>query len=711
MVRLNFINHQHFCFFNMKQACTGVVMAVLCSMSCGVGHAQMASQNSRINITKSLNYRQPVSPMVFDNYLYSTFYGSGKESYNLKGFAISRSPMRIVSLKVNPAGASYAVLASNGKKGCVEIYDAYIKNKRIYEFKTFIPPTSIAYSQDSKKLFIANADNTLSVYNARSFIVEKTFALPFSPNFMETSKNNYFLAISDGSSVSIVDMETGEVRTTLPNSDRIRYIAFSDDSSMFGVLTDSNLLVFDTRAFAMQTTIPLTGTPTCFSFHPDGKYISVSSADNTISFVNMTDMSDRPQITDPDGHITYVRFVRDGKKHIYLSYNTSDAIRYKLIEGLSPNYTKMLKEELLARMEEWSKMQDGESMDEYKSRVNGESRIRQAQLFEQEIATRMADDMVMSSTVTLGGYNLENNMLTINFDNMPAVYLTVPEKEVQDFANIKNIEFRDAVYGITKDDKFELIYANVYNKATGKQYVFNNLDRQSLDFLSAESNFVPIELVQQSSMEEIKLNSIRRNIVDNAIKQKLISDHTNIQVSTGVVSDYDASGNRITNYKVAFNYTVDAQYSAYEDFPAGKYNISQSNAAESMLKIVTQAFETDFAQYIRDGKKVRINITGSADALPINGVISYDGSYGDFENESYYLDGDLSTISVTRNTGIRKNEQLAFIRAAAVKDYIRKNVTTLDRMNTDYRYNIELSDKKGGEYRRINVEFTFIDAF
>ncbi len=92
-------------------------------------------------------------------------------------------------------------------------------------------------------------------------------------------------------------------------------------------------------------------------------------------------------------------------------------------------------------------------------------------------------------------------------------------------------------------------------------------------------------------------------------------------------------------------------------------------------------------------------------------MIAYDGSYGEFENEPYYLNGDLSTINVTKNNGIRKNEQLAFIRAAAVKDYIQTNVTSLHSMNTNYRYNIELSDQKGGKYRRINVEFTFINAF
>lgn len=667
------------------------------------------AQNSRIEIKKNLNYRQNVTPTVLDNYLYSTFYSTNKKCYNLKGFEIAHSSMKIESLKMNPSGYYYAVLSSNGKQSKVEIFNALETDKKIYEFNNIINPTAIAFSNDSRRFFIASG-NTLHIFNAKTFVLEKSIQLPFTPRQIEVSGNNYYTAISDNSNVAIIDIENGAIRSEIPTFGNVKHICFSEDSQLFGVLTDC-ITIYDTRSFASQVKLDIAGNPTYFTFHPEGKYVSVVSSDQMITFINIVDTEDRPILTDPDGMISYVKFVKDGKRNIYLSYNSNKAIKYKLLGGFSPNYTKMLRDELLSKMDEWSKMRDGESMEDYKLRVNEDTRIRQAQLFEQEIATRMADDMVMSSNVTLGSYNPDNSMLTLNFDNLPTVYLTVPENEVQDFMNADNLEFRDAVYGITKNDKFELIYANVYNKSTGKQYTFNNLDRQSLDFLSADDSFVPIELVQQSSMEEVKLNSIKRNVVDNAMKQNLISDHTNIEVSTGVESDYDAQGSRITNYKVRFNYTVDSQYSAYEDFAAGKYKINESNAAESMLKIVAQAFEKDFAQYIQSGKKVRINITGSADALPITGTIGYDGSYGDFENEPYYLDGNLSNITVTKAGGIKKNEQLAFIRAAAVKDYIQKNLTTLNQMNTDYVYNIELSDKKGGEFRRIGVEFTFINAF
>ncbi|MBQ7942199.1 MAG: hypothetical protein IJ328_07345 [Muribaculaceae bacterium] len=689
----------------------GWKMTLICGLICATCSTHTTAQQSRLNVKKNLTYRQQVNPEVLDNYLYSTYYGTGKKTYNLKGFTISQSPMKIQSIKVNPTGTSYAILSSNGKRSVVEIYDAVTANDKIHEFKDIKNPTAIAYSYDSKKLYIAASDRMIYVYDTKTFRFVRAIHSPCVPGKMEASKNGYFLAVSEPHTTAVIDIENGKVRTSISPDSDIRHISFSDDSSMLGILMSSSITIYDTRTFSQKTTIQLTGNPTSFSFHPEGKYISVASSYNTISFVNINDIGDRPFIIEPDGMVSYVKFVRDGKQNIYLSYNSNKSIKYKQLTGFSPNYTKMLRDELLAKMEEWAKIRDDESLDEYKLRVNEESRIIQARLFEQEIATRLADDMVTMSTVTLGGYNPENSMLTLNFDNLPTVYLTVPEKEVQDFMVTENLEFRNAVYGITKDDKFELIYADVYNKATGKQYTFNNLNRQSLDFLSAESEFVPIEIVQLSSMEEVKLNTIKKNVVEMAKKQKLISDHTNIQVNTAVVSDFDAAGNKITNYKIGFNYTVESGYSTHEDFPAGKYKIKESNAAESMLKIVAQAFETDFAQYIQAGKKVKVKITGSADALPINGNIAYDGSYGEFENEPCHIDGMMSSISVTQKSGIKKNEQLAFIRASAVKDYIQRNVKTLNDMNTDYQYNIELSDKRGGKYRRINVEFTFINAF
>ena len=294
---------------------------------------------------------------------------------------------------------------------------------------------------------------------------------------------------------------------------------------------------------------------------------------------------------------------------------------------------------------------------------------------------------------------------------MPSIALDIPKDEVASFGNASNLAFSNTVYGVNENDQFEVIYTEVLNKETGKRYVYDNLDRKSVTAMTVDEGFVPLELVQQSSMEEMKLKDIRKQVVETAKKENKISDRTHINVNTEVLSDVDASGKSIMNYKVSYGYEVEKDFVAKEDFPSGKYKTQESNAAISMLKIVEKAFSTDFAQYIKPGKRIRIKVTGTADAAPIVKRIAYDGCYGDFANELIYKNGQLANISVSKASGIAENDQLAFLRAMGVKNYIDSKVTSLKDMICDYQYNIELSDKKGGEYRRISVEFLFMDAF
>jgi hypothetical protein len=54
---------------------------------------------------------------------------------------------------------------------------------------------------------------------------------------------------------------------------------------------------------------------------------------------------------------------------------------------------------------------------------------------------------------------------------------------------------------------------------------------------------------------------------------------------------------------------------------------------------------------------------------------------------------------------------LALLRAAGVHSYIEKNVTTLNNTKNDYEYHVEVAKERGGEFRKINVEFVIMDAF
>ncbi len=236
--------------------------------------------------------------------------------------------------------------------------------------------------------------------------------------------------------------------------------------------------------------------------------------------------------------------------------------------------------------------------------------------------------------------------------------------------------------------------------------------RKKMTSIQDDSNFVPLEIMQQASQEEAKLKAIKKDVVEQNKQDQLITDNTQINVKTEVIPDVNANGEKILNYKVGYQYEViNKEFSAKEDFPSGGYDIQSSNAAMSLMKIIKNAFEGEFASYLGENKQVKIVITGSADASPIRSKIAYKGQYGEFVDEPYYKDGNLDNITVTKESGITQNKQLALLRAAGVMDYVKNNITTLKNTNNEFEYHVEVAKERGGEYRKINIEFVIVDAF
>lgn len=417
-------------------------------------------------------------------------------------------------------------------------------------------------------------------------------------------------------------------------------------------------------------------------------------------------------VNSAESGVKLVKFVEDVDKGVYMAYNTGSSIVFNPVFYLSPNRMKQLTDELNSRMDEWMKRMDGESLEDYNARVNEQTRAEYAKMLEMEIATRMADNLMSMSEVSLGNYNPEMGMLTLDFNNMPSIYLSVPQDQLGDFMDPGDLQFNNNKYIINANDEYELVYSEVTNTKTGQTYVFDNQERKSLDFLTSDDNFIPFAQAQASAMEEMGLENIMENVMTNAKQQAELTDHTKIDVKTRVEKDTDADGNPISNYRVSVSYTVDKEFSAKEDFASAVYKTEQSKAALAMLEVVKQALEGDLAKYVVPGKKVNIMITGMADAVPFSRTVAYDGSYGDFVNEPVYDGkGGMSNVTILKAEGMNQNEQLAFLRATGVKRYLQKNVPSLSSMDCKYETTVNVSDKAGSEYRRIGVEFVFVDAF
>ncbi|MDE6300981.1 MAG: WD40 repeat domain-containing protein [Muribaculaceae bacterium] len=652
----------------------------------------------------------PIGLGVYDTTVYPYY---GNEVSTLTGTILTKQSNPLTRVVFSPAGNTYTLVEID-KKGRTEakVMATSTNDKEIKSLdrKHLGMPIEVGYTPDARNLILAT-ERGIYLIDPRTFKPVRELKASITPAVMIMSPNSYFLTLTDGKNVEVINFEEGTQRKMFKYDEPVNEIFFSDDSSMLGILTADGILeIYDTRAFSLKQTIDELGQALSADFNFDGKYVAVATSPTTVEVINMLRDSERETIEAPDGVLTDVIFIPDSQRNTILTYTVNQGVKAKRMYGLEPYYGKLMADEVADRMNEWLKMMPGESMEEYRARVNDASRAAQQRLFEDEISTRLADNMLSMSSITLGKYDRANQLLEVDFSNMPSILLPVPETDLQAFTSGDDLSFTDAKYGILPNDNFELIYAKVYNKSNGQTYLFDNLERRPLSFMSDDDNVVSLELIQEQQLQEMKLEQLRREVVEQAKSHNVISDNTNITVDSRIIPDYNANGDRILNYEVKFSYEVTPEFSAVEDFGPGKYHVDESGAAQSMLKIVKEAFEGDFAKYMKPGKKLKANIYGTADATPIIRTIAYDGSYGDFEEEPVRQNGQLSTITVTAKDGIKENPQLAFLRAIGVQNYLVNNVSNLQQMNPDFNYNIDVSQDRGSEFRRITVTFTFVDA-
>ena len=676
--------------------------------------AAAAQEDAEEPVQKRDYYFKSAKPLTQIESLYSAIMAATpKGVQNTLGLQLIESKDSIRRMALNPTGINVA-LVKKDKKGryYLEVITTDGEADKVLSFdsKHLGIPYAAAFTPDARQIAVAT-DKATYIFETKKFKpVGEAPAFTNHPDMLVFSPNQYFLAAAGDKKVEVMNFEEKTMRRTVNPGETVTDVVFSKSSDDMAVLTDDGMVeIYDTRTFNVRLMIEDLDSGIAADFNFDGKYLAIAADNDKVTVINLLKPEDRIIFEIPEATVSDVLFIVDANESPVLSAATASGIRARRIQ-LEPYYAKLVSDEVDMKMSEWLKKMPDETMEEYQLRVNDETRAKQRRLFEDEISTQLAGNLTAMSTVSLGQYDADNEVLAVNFDNMPTIFLPMPREDLGGISSASDLSISDQQYGLLGDDSFELIYAKFTNNKTGSEYIYDNINRRPMEFMQND-NVVSIELVQQQMMEEIRLEELKEQVMQEAKKDNIISDHTQIAVNAEVVPEYDANGNKILNYNVNFTYQVDPEFSTQEDFAPGKYRAEQSGAASSMLNIVKNAFEGDFSNYVKQGKRLNVKISGTADSSPIRNTIAYDGAYGDIENEPIYQDNKMSAITVTQKDGIKSNEQLAFLRAYGVKEYLENNVNGIKDMDTRYTYNIGVAEGKGAEFRRITVEFTFVDAF
>ncbi len=281
-------------------------------------------------------------------------------------------------------------------------------------------------------------------------------------------------------------------------------------------------------------------------------------------------------------------------------------------------------------------------------------------------------------------------------------------------------------------DEIKQIKASLYLKSN--HISFNNVD-DLYSFVGhifgeysppvKESSLVERVIVQDPKPiipKEIELNVAKK---DSILKHELnkymgkmltnnqISENVETTVVTSVVQEKNELGEEELNLQIEYGYRVikASIENQTDDYPAGKYRLVNSNAAKITCQILKQTLENDLQEFLLPDTRVSIKITGSTDGTPISNSIPYDDAFGDINGISYFVNNNLENVTITQETGITTNQQLAFLRTYGVRQFIETFVEPLQFTKNTFSHYAVVHNELGAEYRRITVKFTIHNAF
>ena len=652
--------------------------------------------------------------------------------YNLMNRAVYDSPVH--DFNINPTGASIAVVNKNAKNIVIvsnrekNVILATIKgDKKTDPFdekgRNGTPSvTAMTYSSDAREILAANDFGEIITYSTDGYWTASVIEAGKIYDHIAVSPNGYYIAAAHGSEMDIWDVDAADIKRIVRFAGKVNHVTFSPDSREIAVSCDTSGLQI-VNAIDHHRTEVTKGIQNVrqASFHPDGKYIAYAKADSIIVYnlinhrrafsAGSIRIKGEP-LDIPMSDIMALNF-HSNNSTTTLSHNTGDKVVFWDMSSLPPLYRSKLSEEVDKLMSDWIRQMDGESLEEYRVRVTDDNAARQKAMLLDQAATAIATQVIsLEDPFISEEYDMENHTIDIKFEQLDAIKLEVPEEEFQEVRE-GDLSYENPIYTLDDMDEFQLVYLEVVNRTTDKTYIFDERDYiiEDIKFEDDDIDFIPVAMLQTVNMEMEMLQQQTQEIMEEKKQENVITDKTAITIDTEIESDFDSDGNKIYNYNLGYQYDVSEGFSYQEDFGPGKFIVTESNAAMTMLEAIRTALAGDMKKYVDQAKSIEITITGSADAIPV-GRILYDGSCGEYVETPYYAKDELSSMTVTDETDIRNNEQLAFIRAASVKVWLENNVEEL-RANSAkcvYNYRTEVSDVRGGEFRRIIVNIKFRDA-
>lgn len=148
--------------------------------------------------------------------------------------------------------------------------------------------------------------------------------------------------------------------------------------------------------------------------------------------------------------------------------------------------------------------------------------------------------------------------------------------------------------------------------------------------------------------------------------------------------------------------------SMVSDYPPGKYRLHDAPNATSVLSVLNGSV-VDFLDSRFEGLEIELEAVGGADGMRVKSGALYSGDLGIIDNAEYYsYDGnEIRRINLAPGQTELSNDAIGFLRAYDMLSHLALLPGLQDARQ---RVGVDLSNRIGGEYRRVLVRVVLVNA-
>jgi len=634
----------------------------------------------------------PTNIMGISTYRYQIFSGTpyGVYYYNRLAFSTKQTPL----VKVSPIGNEAFFLDENEIIKYNTI-DFEVLQKENNKAKDIDWSQMISNSEGSTYFMNTVSGNLFELQADAEDLLVTPIPLDFFVSQMYWHKNLNQILVADDFYLQYLDPISKKTSNRIKLSSDITAINAHERKFLVTAgLSNGKLIVLDQTLTEIRYEKEISkASITSIIEDPLDHYLYIGDNNGTLFTFDLLkkEVTDTQQIHTGKIQISDVYEPLKNKKYLITTGGDNKLI-FHTTSDLTPNYHRIVEKRITEIKETFLKIKSGESAVAYDQRVN-DGRLKKLIT---ENTSFLHDSIAQSKVNSSPVFDIENDSLSLVLKPFETVKIRLFKK----IGALSELKLSNVHYFLKEDNSFEIKSFEII-QVDGDPIKFSS-DRKTMRAYESE---ISLALAKKVAKKEVEFKTSLSDIVIDLRSDGKLND-VSLSVNSVLKKEKDSLGNDELNLHVTFmSQGIKAEIQKETaDYPAGKYDIFDSQAATTLVGFFIKSSGEKLKEYLTNNRKITFKITGATDKSPISRALPYKEEYGAFYNFPYYFQGQLGGLIVNSESGIKENSQLGFLRTYAVRNFIENFSDVFDNTKRKYIHYSEEADAYGPEYRKIKIE-------